>query len=203
MIKHIIFDFDGVIADTFDMNWALSQEHDEHATLEDFLAHHDGNVFETPRINFKPEHLDEFYSEYRKRITPTHLQTALEPIKRLGSNYTLHVVSSTSEHAIREVLEHAGVIEFFSRLMGAETHPSKAEKFRMLMDEEAITPENSIFITDTLGDVKEAHKVGFRTIAETFGFHDRERLEQGNPFKIVDSWEEIEAIIKELNETVA
>ena len=39
MIKNIIFDFDGVIADTFDVNWALSQEHDETATLEDFLAH--------------------------------------------------------------------------------------------------------------------------------------------------------------------
>jgi len=199
MLKHIIFDFDGVIADTFDMNWALSQEHDGNATLEDFLAHHDGNVFETPRINFKPDRLDEFYAEYRKRLGPSHLARAIAPLQRLGSKYTLHVVSSTSEHAIREVLEKVEVIQFFSRIMGAETHLSKAHKFRILMEEERVTPENSVFITDTLGDVKEAHKVGLRTIGETFGFHDRERLQQGDPFKIADSWEEIEKIIYEID----
>lgn len=199
MIQNIIFDFDGVIADTFDMNLALSQEHDETATLEDFLAHHDGNVFEEPRILFKPERLEEYYAAYHTGLTESHLQMALEPIRRLGKKYALYVISSNSEISIKNVLGNAGVLKLFTRVMGAETHKSKVEKFKILMENNGVTVDNTIFITDTLGDIKEATKVNIRTIAETFGYHDRERLAQGAPFKIADSWEEIEHVLKDLD----
>lgn len=199
MIKSLIFDFDGVIADTFDIGWALSQEHDETATLENFLAHHDGNVYEEPRIKFKPERLDEFYSEYRKRLLPSHVAQAAAPIRRLAESYSLFVISSTSEYAIKELLERTDLLKFFVRIMGAETHRSKVEKFKLLIEENGVTPDNALFVTDTLGDIKEAHKVRIRTIAETFGYHSRERLAQGKPFRIVDSWEEIERMISELD----
>lgn len=198
MIKNLIFDFDGVIGDTFDINWGLSQEHDETATLEDFLAHHDGNVFAEPRIKFKSERVHLFYSEYRKRLTPTHLANAVEPLQRLGEKYALYIISSTSEEVIKEVLQKAGILDLFTRVMGFETHASKVEKFLFLKNEYDVRPENALFITDTLGDIKEASKAGIKTIAETFGFHDRERLAQGEPFMIVDSWEEIERVLKSL-----
>jgi len=198
MVKNLIFDFDGVIADTSDINWALSQEHDTTATYEDFLAHHDGNVFEEPRIKFNPETLHLFYSEYVNRLTPSHLALSIEPLKRLALAHSLYVISSNSEKAIKNVLEKSEILNLFSGIMGVETHPSKIEKFKMLMQENGVTIENTVFVTDTLGDVKEAHKVKIRTIAETFGFHDRNRLELGNPFKIVDSWDEIEKAISEL-----
>ena len=198
-IRNIIFDFDGVIADTFDINWALSKEHDENATLEDFIAHHDGNVFEEPRIAFDPERVHLFYSEYMKRLMPSHIAQASEPLKRLGEKYALYIISSNAELAITNVLERSGLLQLFTKIMGEKTHKSKVEKFKLLMSQYNITPENTVFVTDTLGDIREAHKVGIRTIAETFGFHNRERLEQGEPFKIVDSWDEIELAIFELH----
>lgn len=194
--KESNFDFDGVIANTFDIIWALSQEHDTAATLEDFLAHHDGNVFEEPRINFKPERAGEFSSEYAKRLMPGHIAQAMEPLKRLSAEYSLYIISSNGEYGIKKVLEQAGVLELFKKILGVETHKSKVEKFKMLMEQNNITSENSIFITDTLGDIKEAHKVGIKTIAGTFGFHNRERLATGKPYKIVDSWQEIEEILR-------
>lgn len=198
MLKNIIFDFDGVIADTFDMNLALSQEHHEGATLEDFLAHHDGNVYEEPRIMFKPERLGEFYAAYDSTLSESHLAMAMGPIQRLGKKYALYIISSNSEVSIRRVLEKAGVAGLFTRIMGEEMHRSKVEKFKILIEQNGITPDNSIFITDTLGDVKEANKVNIKTIAETFGYHDRARLAQGNPFKIADSWDEIEQVLHDL-----
>lgn len=198
MLEHIIFDFDGVIADTFDINWSLSQEHDPTATPEDFLAHHDGNVFAEPRIKFRPENIHLFHAGYRGLLTTGHLAKALPPIQRLGAKYLLYVISSTSERNIRGILEQAGILHLFVRVMGEETHKSKVEKFKMVMADCGVTPENSVFITDTLGDVKEAEKVAIRTIAETFGFHNKERLAQGNPFAILDSWEEIEQMVSTL-----
>jgi phosphoglycolate phosphatase len=198
MIKNVIFDFDGVIADTFDVNWALSQEHDPSATLEDFLAHHDGNVFTEPRIKFNPEQVHLFYSEYANRLTSSHIERSAEPLKNLGAKYKLYIISSNGEYGIKKVLEQAGILPLFVKILGVETHKSKVEKFKILIEQEGITPNNTVFVTDTLGDIKEAHKVGIRTIAETFGFHDRQRLVQGNPYKVVDSWKEIEEAIKNL-----
>ena len=195
MIKHLIFDFDGVVADTFDMNWALTQEHDETATVDDFRAHHDGNVFEEPKIKFKAERLSEYYSEYQKRLVPSHIAQAVGPLTRLAAEHQLYIVSSNGEQAINAVLEQSGVVDLFARVMGVETHASKVEKFKMLTKEYGVTPENALFISDTLGDVKEAHKVDLRTIAVTFGYHDRERLALGKPFQIADSWGEVEKII--------
>lgn len=54
MKKYLIFDFDGVIADTFELNKKFSRESGHEFTEEDFLAHHDGNVYENPRIQFNP-----------------------------------------------------------------------------------------------------------------------------------------------------
>ncbi len=199
MIKNIIFDFDGVIADTFEINRTLSFEHDSTASEEDFLAHHDGNVHEEPKIKFKAETVHLFVSEYQKRVTNVHLEKSIESIKRLAEKYTLYIISSTAEPAINSILENAGILGLFERVLGAETNFSKVAKFKILMNEHGVTTGNTIFVTDTLGDIKEATKVGLRTIAETFGFHPRERLAQGNPYALVDSWKEIENEILKLS----
>jgi phosphoglycolate phosphatase len=197
-IKHIVFDFDGVIGDTFDLNLVLSQKHSiTTPTLEDFLAHHDGNVYEEPKIAYDPTKVHVWYSEYAELVSYTHLENSITPIQQLAEKYTLHINSSNSEVSLIAALSKAGIYKHFEKIMGKETHRSKVEKFHMLFSEYGATPENTLFITDTLGDIKEATKVNVRTIAETFGFHNRERLALGNPYAIVDSWDEV---IKEIEQ---
>jgi|GEM_PF-4000719 len=69
----------------------------------------------------------------------------------------------------------------------------------MIRDTFNVAFEDVIFVTDTLGDVKEASKLGIKIIAETFGFHNRERLQLGEPYMIVDSWDEIESEIQKIH----
>ena len=63
----------------------------------------------------------------------------------------------------------------------------------MIRDIFDVDLDKSTFVTDTLGDIKEANKLNIKTIAETFGFHNRQRLEKGKPYAIVDSWDELES----------
>ncbi len=196
---HVIFDFDGVLADTGDVNFAISKGLHPEITNEDFAAHHDGNVYESPRIPFNEDTKRQYFVEYKNQLSESHLAAALSPVRELALSHQLYIVSSTSEDPIRSVLKSAGIESLFVRVMGYETHSSKVEKFGMLMREHGVTPENSIFVTDTLGDVKEAKKVGIRAIAETFGFHDRSRLAQGEPYTIVDTWAEILQEIEKLD----
>ena len=55
-----------------------------------------------------------------------------------------------------------------------------------------------------LGDLLEAHKAGIKSIAVDFGFHERERLEKGNPAKIISDFSELpEAIAEVFNSRIA
>lgn len=198
MNKAIIFDFDGVIADTADILFALSRDFDPTISEEDFMAHHDGNVYEEPRIKFTPEGAKRLYEEYCNRLSVSHIENAIEPIKRLSNDYRLFIISSNEERGIHSVLDNAGIKGCFEVAYGYNTHKSKITKFEMIRDKFNIELEKSIFVTDTLGDIKEAKKLNIPTIAETFGFHNRERLELGKPHVIVDSWNEIEEEIEKL-----
>lgn len=197
MVQHIIFDFDGVLADTGDVNFAIAKGLHPEITPEDFTAHHDGNVYESPRIPFTTETTTLYFAEYKNRLTHSHLAAAVDPVRHLATEgRALHIISSSSEDAIRHVLALAEIEPLFVRVMGIETHPSKVEKFQILMREHGVTPDNAVFVTDTLGDIREAKKVGIRTIAETFGFHDRARLALGEPYAIADSWD---GIVREID----
>lgn len=195
MKKSVIFDFDGVIADTRDMLFSIFSEVDPTISDEDFLAHFDGNVHEAPRVNFTPDSLDYMHREYCRRIRPYHIHSALEPLTRFASGYRMFIVSSGEEKAIKAVLEDVGVSNCFEAIYGHNTHKSKIAKFKKLRVQFRVPLAETLFITDTLGDIREAKKAGLRSIAVSFGFHDRERLMAGDPYEIVDTWDEIESVL--------
>jgi len=84
----------------------------------------------------------------------------------------------------------------FTEVLGVDFHKSKVEKFKYLFQKYDLKPEEILFVTDTLGDILEANKVHVRTIAVDFGFHDRERLEKGKPFKIISGFTEMLEVIR-------
>ena len=53
-------------------------------------------------------------------------------------------------------------------------------------------------MTDTLGDILTANKIGINTIAVDFGFHKKERLKKGNPLKIISKFEDLLGLIKNI-----
>ena len=138
------------------------------------------------------------HDEYCIRLGIEHVEAAIAPIGRLHASYRLFIISNGEERGINNVLETVGVKDHFEAIYGHNTHKSKVAKFEKIRDEFSVVLDDAIFITDTLGDVREAKKLGVRTIAETFGFHNRERLKQGRPYAIVDTWDEIEGEIRQL-----
>ena len=75
--------------------------------------------------------------------------------------------------------------------MGGDIHRSKVAKIQMILKKHGIKPAEAIFITDTLGDMREAIKCGVLSIGVTWGFHEKERLQKGNPFVIVETPQEL------------
>ena len=104
----------------------------------------------------------------------------------LKKNYTLIVISSTITSPIQEFLEEHDLANHFAQIMGNDIHKSKVEKMKIVFEKYAVEAKNCVFITDTLGDMREAEKMGIGTIGITWGFHTPETLLRGKPFRLVE-----------------
>ena len=57
----------------------------------------------------------------------------------------------------------------------------------MVLEKYGIQPNDCVFITDTLGDMREAKAAGVGAIGVSWGFHSRETLSKDEPLRIVES----------------
>jgi phosphoglycolate phosphatase len=197
--KLIMFDFDGVLVDTLLTCFTVSQEVNEDMSLEEYKGFFEGNIYNAIRKNGEPRKINtDFINRYstltRTLTVPSELKQVL---KTLATNYIFTVVSSTQAVLIREILERESLAEYFDDILGSDVHKSKVVKIQMILEKYAIKSQNCAFVTDTLGDIKEAQECSVPSIAVTWGFHDPQTLQKGNPAYIVDTPEELlEAVYK-------
>ena len=62
--------------------------------------------------------------------------------------------------------------------MARETHTSKVKKFEMILEKYRIKSNETLIVTDTIGDVKEAKEVKIKAIGVGWGVHEAERLKE-------------------------
>jgi phosphoglycolate phosphatase len=187
MLKAIIFDFDGVIGDTYDTGFMISKMFDHDITEQDFRDHHNGNVFESPKINFQPEDVPLYYAKQKELFTQKHIFPIHDYVQSLSQQYSLFIVSSSLDENIRHFLQIGKMDNSFNQILGCTTHKSKIEKFKMIFETYDLKSEECIFVTDTIGDIKEGRYFDLKTIAVTWGYHSRELLESEKPFATVDT----------------
>ena len=194
-IKNIIFDFDGVLVKNIELMFKINQETLKKFTWENFIDGFDGNALDY-YSDVKKNHLDLFYKKWKKVLLNEKIEEGAKIFLEENKEKKLFIISSNSEGILNKILENSNLEKTFKKVLGAETHSSKIEKFLILQsNEENINLEETIFITDSLGDLKEAsHFPELKTIAVTFGVHNRERLKKGNPNFIIDDWDDIKKI---------
>ncbi len=198
-IKAIVFDFDGVIHNTFDLAYNANKKADSEISEEEYRSYFDGNLFEKLDKKFGSEVKDKFrgieYEYFQELILDEEVR---EEIEKLKEDYDLYIISSNLIKNLNFYFEKNNFKNIFQEVLTAESHKSKVEKFKMLFNKYNLDPESCIFITDTLGDILEANKVGVKSIAVDFGYHGRERLEKGSPMKIVSNFKDIRKIMESI-----
>ena len=167
-LKNIIFDFDWVIADSWELIYQISKDCDPNLTREIYIDHSCGNVLHRPKIDYLTKWVDYFFDKYNKELSIKHLQKSLEELKALWQQYNLYIISSNIEKAMKKVLKESWILDLFWDILWYESHSSKVEKFKMLEQRHWVTNSNSIFITDTLWDIREANELWYRTNSGNF-----------------------------------
>ncbi len=196
-MKKIVFDFDGVIVDTREVVFEIFRQVYPEVTMDNFLQYFNTDISKDDGIGFKVDgdFVKYFFGEYAKQLGNRYLYSNVEnALRDLSKKAELFMITGNSEKVVKNFCRK-NQIDVFRDVFGYETSLLKTEKFKILKEKYSVQPEEVIFVTDTLGDVMEGREVGCRILAETFGYHDRERLQQGKPDWLVDSWKEVVEIL--------
>lgn len=198
--KIVLFDFDGVIADSYAVGLQAILISDPSMTEEAWMSMFNGNT-----NNWKKE-VNKEIAERKEKLffdiyTPLMINSAKpfpgikKVIIELSRFYKLIIISSNITSPIKEFLEKFEMDKYFDEIMGNDVHNSKVEKNRMVFKKHKVDPSECIFITDTLGDINEANHAGIKSIGVAWGFQKKENLLKGNPLQIAEKPEELCLII--------
>jgi phosphoglycolate phosphatase len=189
--RYVLFDFDGVIADSFKAGYDVTKFMCPHVSEEEYRRRFEGNIHDwedpsgshTAACRLDVDFFDEYVPLIRNEVRP--FLSMPEAIAELAKTHRLIVVSSTISDPIREFLEAHGLRKHFSWIMGADVHTSKVEKIKMVFEKYGVAPNECVFVTDTLGDIREAERAKVGTIGVSWGFQSAETLARGAPFRII------------------
>jgi phosphoglycolate phosphatase len=184
--KIVVFDFDGVVVNTFEIYASISRELNPEINLSDkkLRSFFEGSVLDAPI--FKNSKLNLFSKKYKPKLLQLPTVTKIkQAIKTLARDHTLIIVSSANSLIIKKYLKKQGLLEQFDSVLGADIERSKVKKFKTLLKKYKVNLNEIIFITDTLGDIIEARKAGVKSIAVTWGYHTKATLGKSNPHKII------------------
>ena len=195
-----MFDFDGVIDNNYNLSFELCCKKFLNITVEEHKKQYDGNIhLEREKLKERDTGFDLLKCLSESRKDRKIEEETKNTLASLAKNFKLGIISSCYEYGIKDYLKNNQIENLFSFVYGLETHKLKTYKFKKILEELNLKKDECIFITDTLGDILEANEVGIGTIAVDFGYHERERLEKGNPLKIISRFEELIDTIKKIS----
>jgi pyrophosphatase PpaX len=206
----VLFDLDGTVIDSGGIILA-SMRHATRAVLgreygdEELLQTVGGPGLEAQMRAFDPNRVEELVTVYRAHNEPLHeelmcctgMEDALERLRADGRR--LGVVTAKRRETVQLAFAHVPLGHLFEVLVGGdETERHKPDPQPLLLAAERLgaVPEETAYVGDSPFDVRAAKAAGMASIAVTWGrIHDRARLEQEQPDAIVDTAEELLAVV--------
>lgn len=204
MKRLVMFDYDGVIVDSFDLFTSSFRE----ACIEStgcrvdsnagMMKLFEGNLFDGMKgLGMDSHEIDRTLKLFETIVTE-HLDSVdlfsgmADALKTISSSNTIFVITSNVSHVVSRVLRKKG-IDVVKEVLGAEKEKSKAIKIRSTMARYINRP--AYYVGDTSGDIIEGRSAGAFTVAVTWGWHDAEKLEGASPDFMVTSPEELTELV--------
>ncbi|HZJ40776.1 MAG TPA: HAD family hydrolase [Candidatus Saccharimonadales bacterium] len=191
MKKAIIFDYDGVIVDSFVSVFAVYKKTCQRfgvscpETLEDFRKIYGYNYREClSNLGVAEKDFPEASGIYKREIIKIDHELFLgirEVIEKLSKKYKLYLISASHSEEVCPKIASFGLTNFFEKIYcGNDNRERKSEMFLDLFKEKNYSPTDVISIGDRAVDYEVAKKVGLADediILVTYGWGlDRNRI---------------------------
>jgi len=215
MIKAVLFDFDGTLANTnpliirsFEETFALMLT-DRTLTRAEILDCIGPTLEQTGAIYF-PDNPNKFVETYRELNSQYHdemielysgMPEMLEALKKM--NLKLAIVSSKRRDFVIRGLEQTQLYHFFDYIVAADDvmnpkpHPEPIEK---AMGHYGFTPDECLMVGDNSHDIEGAKNAGVKAIAVGWALKGVDYLKTLNPDYLVMDAAEIVKIVKEIDD---
>ena len=202
----LIFDYDGVLIDSFDifMKYFLEScrkfNFDKVKNREDFLKIFNGNMYENMfKMGLSKEEILRIVLNVKKELLKNQEKIKLfdgikETLNLISKDNTLIVVTSNDSEVVDKYFELKD-IDVFDEIIGSDKEPSKIKKIEYI--KENYSGNNYYYFGDTKGDIIEGKKAGVKTVAVSWGWHSKKELKEENPEYFLDKPEDIVKILKE------
>jgi leucyl-tRNA synthetase len=188
--QYFIFDFDGVLGDTWDATVEARFKMGDHKTKEEVISgimkYFDSKPFHTrdaKRTEEQHAKSLEWTRVFGKNMLEQEIELFGEFIKEIKKykNAKMAVVSTGSRQYIIPLLKKAGIK--FTHVLAFEDHHSKEEKIEQICKDWKIGIKDAHYFTDTKADVYELENLLDRSkiIGCAWGFHGVEKLKEVLP----------------------
>ena len=201
----IIFDYDGVIVDSFQIfmsnfiDACKKEGRSSIATKDDFLKLFEKNMYESMfAMGMTKEEILRIVYYMRDALIKN--QDKIKPFKGIADvlnvlfkTNKLFIVTSNETQVVEKYLQSQKLFGFFKEIYGSDTGASKIEK--ILKIKSSNPGCNYFYVGDTQGDILEGKKSSVKTVAVTWGWHKKEQLQEVSPDFLIDTPKDLLKII--------
>jgi phosphoglycolate phosphatase len=201
-IKHVCFDLDGTIVDSYLNIYKATiktlevlgiQGTFSEVEFHNRIGHHFLDIFHDLKIPVPDiEHFINIYkSFYFEYIDDSKLYPGVNEVLEYMKNNDIHVslLTTKGQDQADRIIGHFNLTKYFSHIMGRRigvpVKPSP-EPLLMICKDLNVLPAESIIIGDTELDIRCGIDAKVRTCGVTYGYRTREILEKENPDYIID-----------------
>jgi len=208
----ILFDFDGVLADTLGDLLQFGQQACDALGVEHVATRADLDALEV--MSFAtyglqmgvPEALvDEFVrlciDKFNRQAPPPAMFDGLgEVVRQLSAGHVIAVVTGNDSRAVNAFLAAHGLEGYVRAVFGLDAPGSKVEKIERARALFAARGEAVWMVGDSASDIRAAKEARVKSIAVSWGHQGADRLARAEPDHLVHSPGELLALIARLDD---
>lgn len=205
MSKVVVFDFDGTIADSFELfvttlNKILAKPR---PLTPDEISQLRGKQIKEimKQVGIKSWQIPGFVIKGRREIGKNFDSvTIFDPIPSLIAElskrgYVLFILSTNAEGVIRDFLKKNELEGYFKSIYASIGLTGKTRYLKRLINEHGYTTSEVIYIGDEVRDIDASHKAGITCISVSWGYSTKDSLDAHTPDYVVTTTDEILEIL--------
>ena len=204
MIKYTVFDFDGTLADTFDVikNIAMNESSEHDIDVELFKSEGAKGMLKMlniPRWKI-PGMILNVTNKLRNSKNIKLFPDIVDLLINLKKDYKIGILSSNSKEIINDTLKEYDIENLFEFVYSESSLFGKHSVLKRMCSKHNIDPLEVIYVGDEDRDIIAAKKANLKSIAVTWGFNSNEKLSKESPDYLVDSPMQILEALQSLHE---
>jgi len=207
-MSFILFDFDGVLADTIDDLLNFAKEACAQLGLQRIPTPADLDTLDTMsfvdygrQLEVPGQQIDQFVhlclEMFNQRPHPPKIFDGMDRVlAEVAKLHTVAIVTGNTTPTVEAFLERHNLREQVKLIIGVEQKGTRPEKIRRALKELAQKKESTYIIGDSLSDIHAARETGVQSIAVSWGHQSPQRLTRAKPDYLVRSPTELLEILR-------